>query len=129
CAECTRRGRPCVNLSWASLDKTRSEYQEKVIQAEREVAQAMAKLVRLKTVLRQAEERAKQKTICLIEEMEANNELEDPPSPSLSEALRLVTEFDSSWDPAQQWSLGHLPSVSPGQTTAAPAEFPGASGS
>ena len=30
CAKCTKAGKPCVNMSWALLDKTCKEYKKKV---------------------------------------------------------------------------------------------------
>lgn len=74
CSECQRLGRSCVNLSWESLDRTREEYQKKVDEDEEELARIMARLVRNKKILRQAEERAKKKVLCLANEMEASGE-------------------------------------------------------
>ena len=80
CSECVRRGRPCVNLSWSSLDKTRDEYRKKVEEDEVLLAEVLSRLMRNKKVLRQAEERSKQKTECLMSEMEDKGELEDCPA-------------------------------------------------
>ncbi|PSK43928.1 hypothetical protein B9Z65_7305 [Elsinoe australis] len=76
CSECVRLGRPCVNLSWASLDKTRDEYRKKVDEDEAELSRVLARLMRNKKILRQAEQRARKKMECLASEMDANNELE-----------------------------------------------------
>lgn len=77
CAECVRKGRPCVNLSWASLDRTREEYKKKVDKSEEELVKVIARLLREKKILRQAEEKAKQKALCLFDEMDAAGELVD----------------------------------------------------
>jgi len=69
CSECTRLGRPCVNMSWQSLDKTREEYAKKVEADEALLAEVMTRLLRNKKILKQAEERAKKKTVCLANEL------------------------------------------------------------
>lgn len=74
CAECVRMGRPCVNMSWSSLDKTREEYEKKVEEDEKELAAVIARLLRDKRILAQAKERARKKTVCLAAEMEAEGE-------------------------------------------------------
>ena len=76
CSECVRIGRPCANLSWEALDRTREEYQRKIDEDEEELAKIMSRLLRNKKILRQAEERAKKKALCLANEMEAAGELE-----------------------------------------------------
>jgi hypothetical protein len=76
CSECVRLGRPCVNLSWDSLDRTREEYQRKVDEDEVELSVILARLMRNKKILRQAEHRAERKALCLSNEMEAASELE-----------------------------------------------------
>jgi hypothetical protein len=74
CSECTRLGRACVNMSWASLDKTREEYEKKVDQDEKLLAEVIARLLRNKKILEQAKERAQRKAMCLASEMEADGE-------------------------------------------------------
>ena len=76
CAECTRLGKACVNMTWASLDRTREEYQKKVDEDEKLLAQVISRLLRNKKILKQAEERARQKALCLASDMEAEGELE-----------------------------------------------------
>jgi hypothetical protein len=80
CSECVRLGRPCVNLSWESLDRTREEYQRKVDEDEAELARVLTRLMRNKKILRQAENRAQRKTLCLTNEMEASGELDLSPN-------------------------------------------------
>jgi hypothetical protein len=80
CSECVRLGRPCVNLSWSSLDKTREEYAKKVEEDEALLATVVARLMRNKKILKQAEERAKKKALCLMSEMDASGELDADPS-------------------------------------------------
>jgi hypothetical protein len=74
CAECTRLGKPCVNMSWPSLDKTREEYRAKVDADEKLLAEVMVRLLRNKKILAQAEERARKKTLCLASELEQEGE-------------------------------------------------------
>jgi len=74
CSECTRIGRPCVNLSWSSLDKTREEYEAKVEADEKLLAEVVLRLLRNKKILKQANERAKKKALCLANEMREGGE-------------------------------------------------------
>ncbi|KAI1517919.1 hypothetical protein KJE20_02436 [Pyrenophora tritici-repentis] len=52
-------------MSWVSLDKTRKEYKKKVEEDEQLLAQVISRLMRNKKILKQAEERAAKKAICL----------------------------------------------------------------
>jgi hypothetical protein len=72
CSECVRQNKPCVNISWDSLDRTREDYQRKVDEDEVELAKITARLVKNKRILRQAEERAKKNAECLMEMLEMN---------------------------------------------------------
>ena len=62
-------------MSWASLDKTREEYQAKVDADEKLLAEVIARLLRNKKILAQANERARKKALCLASEMEAEGEV------------------------------------------------------
>lgn len=76
CAECVKAGKPCVNLSWESLDGTRETLRREIDEHEEELAEVMAKLMRKKKILRQADERARRKMECLASEMETTGELD-----------------------------------------------------
>ena len=76
CAECTRLGTSCVNMSWSSLDRTREEYEKKVEEDEKLLATVIARLLRNKKILKQANDRARQKAMCLASEMTEAGELE-----------------------------------------------------
>ena len=52
CSECTKAGKPCVNMSWALLDKTREEYEKKVEDDEMLLATVIARLLRNKKILK-----------------------------------------------------------------------------
>jgi hypothetical protein len=69
CSKCTHLGRACINLSWTSLDKTQEEYQKKVDKDKKALAKIMARLIRNKKILQQAEERAQKKLLCLASEL------------------------------------------------------------
>jgi hypothetical protein len=76
CAECAKKGRPCVNLSWASLDRTREKASKALLADEEraaimmnDLAKIQARIVRNRKVLQLAQERAAEKTICLIDEV------------------------------------------------------------
>jgi hypothetical protein len=75
CSECARTSAPCVSLSWSSLDETRAKYTKLVEDDEELLAVVMARLLRNKKILRQANERAAHKAAALEEEMEAAGEL------------------------------------------------------
>jgi len=77
CSECVRLGRKCSNMSWESLDKTRDEFQKKVDDDEALLAEVMARLLRNKKILRQAEERAKVKAGHLAAELSAEDGLSE----------------------------------------------------
>lgn len=96
CSECVRLGRPCVNLSWESLDRTREEYSEKVRVDEEKLADLLARLLRNKKILRQAEERARKKAECLASELEQSGELEEP-EPNCPAADALVGLSPAIW--------------------------------
>lgn len=77
CSECTRLGHPCVNMSWKSLDKTREEYKAKVEADEQLLSEVIARLLRNKKILKQAEERARKKAVCLANELREAGESVD----------------------------------------------------
>jgi hypothetical protein len=106
CAECTRVGRPCVNMSWSSLDHTREEYRKKVEDGEKLLAEVITRLLRDKKILKVAEDRARRKALCLASELQAEGELEpaqsiDCPaaasgigaSPAIWSTLGMVDDF------------------------------------
>jgi hypothetical protein len=79
-------------MSWESLDRTREEYQKKVDEDEKLLAEVISRLLRNKKILKQAEDRARQKTLCLASEMEAAGETEaaqdfNCPAASIGEAF------------------------------------------
>jgi hypothetical protein len=63
-------------MSWASLDKTREEYEKKVEEDETLLATVIARLLRNKKILKQANDRARQKALCMANEMVESGELE-----------------------------------------------------
>jgi len=97
CAECVRKGVPCVNFSWESLDRTRSTSKAAIVRVEQEIlaqqeetarrfkeAEAamrkqtalLARLARHRKVLELAEARANEKAVCLAKELEEEEEEE-----------------------------------------------------
>ena len=121
CSECIRSGKTCANMTWASLDKTRAEYRKKVDEDEKIVAEAMARLLRNKKILKQADEKAARKTEHLVAEMEASGELEmegECPAPAALVA----------WSPAVWDALGFVNSavgVAPSGDIAGDVPLPG----
>jgi hypothetical protein len=63
-------------MSWESLDRTRDEYKKKVDDDEKLLATVISRLLRNKKILKQAEERAQKKALCLASDMEAAGETE-----------------------------------------------------
>ena len=104
CAECVRAGKPCVNMSWASLDRTREEYEKKVQDDETLLATVISRLLRNKKILKQAEERARHKTLCLASEMADAGELE--PAEDIVECPAASIGICTS--PAVQNALGYI---------------------
>jgi hypothetical protein len=76
CAKCTRLRRLCVNMSWSSLDRTQEEYQKKVDNREKLLAEVITRLLRDKKILQVAEDRARRKALCLASELQAEGKLE-----------------------------------------------------
>ena len=96
CAECTKAGKPCVNMSWESLDRTREEYRKKVEEDETLLATVVNRLMRNKKILKQAEERARHKALGLANEMIETGELDlaeelDCPAASIGMCTSPVT--------------------------------------
>ena len=76
CSKCTKAGKPCVNMSWSLLDKTREEYEKKVEADKTLLAVVVTRLLRNKKILKQANDRARQKALCMANEMVASGELD-----------------------------------------------------
>ncbi len=123
CAECTRRGRPCVGVTWESLDRVRDKLESEILQAEEgqarlleEQSRLFAKLARLRKTLRQTQDRAKQKTLCLLKEMGDDNDGdEEAPQPETLSQL-----FDNM--PNDFWQSN--PVASPPQSVEASSRNP-----
>jgi hypothetical protein len=73
CSECTRLGRPYVNMSWASLDRTRKEYEKKVKEDKKLLSEVIGRLLWNKKILQQVKERARKKAFYLASEMETDS--------------------------------------------------------
>ena len=70
CSECVRRGKPCVNMTWASLDESRDKIQKKIDADEVVLAEVLGRLLRNKKLLRSINAKAQKKTECLAQELE-----------------------------------------------------------
>jgi len=86
CAECVRRGRPCVSVSWESLDRTRDKLESDLSVAEEELARALARVARLCKTLKHTKDKVAEKALCLARELADDNDGvsgdEDDPGPS-----------------------------------------------
>jgi len=94
CAECTCQGCSCVSVTWESLNCVHDKLKLKILQAEEEQARLLkeqsclfTKLACLHKTLRQTQDRAKQKTLCLLKKMSNNNDDDEktPQSETLSQ--------------------------------------------
>ena len=81
CAKCTHQGKPCVSLSWASLDTSHNNLCEDLAGDKAEwdtllerLSEVQACVARKRKVLEQVEGCARKKLCCLVEEMEAEGE-------------------------------------------------------
>ena len=93
-----------MNLSWSALDQTRKKLRREIDEDEEELANVMARLMRKKRILKQADERAKKKLECLASELEEAGELDAPIdcpaadatvglSPAVWESLGLIDQM------------------------------------
>ena len=112
CVECTRRGRPCVDMSWESVDRSREKAKLEVKSEEqtvfalvRRLSEAQARLARKRRILEQAQQRSTEQMHCLVREMEAGGE--DLTRRSIPDALEataieaeLFPEGLPDWDPS-----------------------------
>jgi hypothetical protein len=83
CANCARKGIKCVDVSWEVLDKTREEAKSAIEENLEELSKLnamqqrlLAQLSRNRKILKIAESRAKAKAICLMDELEEEEEAE-----------------------------------------------------
>ena len=81
CAKCTHQGKPCVSLSWASLNTSHDNLREDLVGDEVEwdtllerLSEVQACVAHKRKVLEQVEGCARKKLCCLVEEMEAEGE-------------------------------------------------------
>ncbi|KAJ8117290.1 hypothetical protein OPT61_g1478 [Boeremia exigua] len=103
CSECVRVGRPCVNLSWESLDKTRVEYKKKVEDDKKLLAEVISRLLRNKKILAQAKDRAAKKAECLANELDAEGE-----DVRAEEISCPAADAQVAFSPAMWSTLGYL---------------------
>ena len=81
CAECVKRGRPCVSMSWEGVEKQVVEQRADIAADEkqlweqlRRLSELQARIARKRKVLELAEKRAKDQMNCLVREMEEDGE-------------------------------------------------------
>jgi len=58
---------------WKSLNRIHDKLKSEILQTEKEQARLFTKLSQLHKTLRQTQDRAKQKTLCLLKKMNNNN--------------------------------------------------------
>ena len=75
CSECTRLGRKCTNMSFATLNNTISDCDQKIEDAIEEMSVAIAKYMRYKKIKRQAKERNKMRMSYIQHDLSVVGEL------------------------------------------------------
>ena len=108
CAECTCWGCLCVGVTWELLDHVCNKLKSKILQTEEEQARLFAKLSQLRKMLRQTQDHAKQKTLCLLKKMSNDND-DDEKSPQPETLFQL---FDNMSNDFWQSNLVTSPSQS-----------------
>ncbi len=108
CAECTHQNHSCVSVMWESLNCVHDKLKSEILQTEKEQACLFAKLSWLCKMLCQTQDRAKQKTLCLLKKMSDNND-DDEKTPQ-SEILSQF--FDNMSNNFWQFNLVASPSQS-----------------
>jgi len=91
CAECTHQGHSCVSVMWESLNCVHNKLKSEILQAKEKQARLLkeqsclfTKLAHLRKTLRQTQDRAKQKTLCLLKKMSNDNDgNEEAPQPEI----------------------------------------------
>ena len=90
CVECTCHGKPCVGILWESLDHARAKIQSDIEAAEQEQSRHLAemnrlasKLARLRKTFQQTQDHAKQKTLCLAQELADDNDGTENDNPQM----------------------------------------------
>ena len=105
CAHCTCCGHPCVSVLWDSLDRARDKLKSDIQKVETnqswilaeqtwiltEQTCVAAKLDRLRKTLRQTKDRAKVKTLCLLQELSNDEEaVKNPSAETLSQIFNAM---------------------------------------
>ena len=108
CAECTHQDHSCVGVMWESLNRVHNKLKSKILQTEKEQARLFAKLSWLHKMLRQTQDCAKQKTLCLLKKMSNDND-GDEKTPQLETLSQL---FDNMSNNFWQFNLVASPSQS-----------------
>ncbi len=108
CTECTHQGHSCVSVTWKSLNCVCNKLESKILQTEEEQAHLFTKLSWLRKTLRQTQDCAKQKTLCLLKKMNNDNDGdEETPQPETLSQL-----FDNMSNDFWQSNLVTSPSQS-----------------
>ena len=68
-SECVRIGKPCINMSWQSLDRIREELSLKIAENKKTLATVITRLLRNKKILKKADAKARRKTQYLLSEV------------------------------------------------------------
>lgn len=101
-------GHPCVNMSWVSLDKTREEYEKKVEEGEKQLAEVLSRLMRDKKILQQAKDRSAKKAWCLANSLRDAGEAVDAQESLDCPAADALVGFS----PMMWQTLGNLDALS-----------------
>ena len=76
CAKCTKASKLCVNISQLLLDKTYKEYKKKVEEDKTLLATIITQLLQNKKILKQVNDYAQQKALCIANKIVVTRELD-----------------------------------------------------
>ena len=94
CSECVRVKKPCVNMSWSSLNSTREDLSIKIAADEKKLTTMITRLLRNKKILKEIDAKAKRKAQCLLSKM---NEADVSMSNNCSAVNALYDLFPAIW--------------------------------
>lgn len=71
CAKCSKRGKPCINISWEHLNATKESLQSELSKLMDEQEALQFKISRKRKLLEQALDKSRKKASCLLDELDA----------------------------------------------------------
>jgi len=85
-----------VSMTWELLNCIHNKLKSEILQTEKEQARLFAKLSQLHKTLRQTQDHAKQKTLCLLKKMSNNND-DDEKTPQPETLFQLFDNMSNDF--------------------------------